>query len=212
MAMNVARKAATRSPGTPGGDWLWDCNVRGGSDDTAAAWAALVLVFNAQRNWGFALPPDQAASVDKRLYLAADAMAAANHAIELAPNDAFVRGLAARAAWMACQPDQVRIETRRAIALNPNDPQNLGPLGTLMAASGFWDEGVAIAEKGIALTAPSTPRWWWWAIGKDHWFRGRYQPALDAFRQAFVEQLWLSHLQMAIRCRSLTGLTKPRHT
>ena len=163
----------------------------------AAAWAALVLVFNAQRNWGFALPPDQAANVDKRLYLAADALAAANHAIELAPNDAFVRGLAARAAWMACQPDQVRIETRRAIALNPNDPQNLGPLGTLMAASGFWDEGVAIAEKGIALTAPSTPRWWWWAIGKDHWFRGRYQPALDAFRQAFVEQLWLSHLQMA---------------
>jgi tetratricopeptide (TPR) repeat protein len=98
---------------------------------------------------------------------------------------------------MACQPDQVRIETRRAIALNPNDPQNLGPLGTLMAASGFWDEGVAIAEKGIALTAPSTPRWWWWASAKDHWFRGRYQPALDAFRQAFVEQLWLSHLQMA---------------
>jgi TolB-like protein len=163
----------------------------------AAAWAALVLVFNTQRNWGFALPPDQAASVDKRLYLAANALTAANHAIELAPNDAFVRGLAARAAWMACQPDQVRIETRRAIALNPNDPQNLGPLGTLMAASGFWDEGVAIAEKGIALTAPSTPRWWWWAIAKDHWFRGRYEPALDAFRQAFVEQLWLSHLQMA---------------
>ncbi len=128
----------------------------------AAAWAALVLVFNMQRNWGFALPLKQAASVDKRLYLASNALAAANRAIELAPNDAFVRGIAARAAWMACQPDQVRIETRRAIALNPNDPQNLGPLGTLMAASGFWDEGVLIAEKGIALTAPSTPRWWWW--------------------------------------------------
>jgi len=163
----------------------------------AAAWATLVLVFNTQRNWGFALPPEQAASVDKRLHLATKALAAANRAIELAPNDAFVRGLAARAAWMACQPDLVRIETRRAIALNPNDPQNLGPLGTLMAASGFWDEGVSLAEKGIALTAPSTPRWWWWAIAKRHWFRGEYTPALDAFRQSFVEQLWLSHLQMA---------------
>jgi TolB-like protein/DNA-binding winged helix-turn-helix (wHTH) protein len=163
----------------------------------AAAWAALVLVFNAQRNWGFALPPDQAASVGRRLYLASNALSAANRAIELAPNDAFVRGLAARAAWMACQPDQVRIETRRAIALNPNDPQNLGPLGTLMAASGFWDEGASIAEKGIALTAPSTPRWWWWAIAKRHWFHSDYPSALDAFRQAFVEQLWLSHLQMA---------------
>ena len=163
----------------------------------AAAWAALVLVFNTQRNWGFALPSDQAASVDKRFYLAEKALAAANRAVELAPNDAFVRGLAARAAWMACQPDLVRIETMRAVALNPNDPQNLGPLGTLMAASGFWDEGVALAEKGIALTAPATPRWWWWAIAKRHWFHGEYQPALDAFRQAFVEQLWLSHLQMA---------------
>jgi hypothetical protein len=85
----------------------------------------------------------------------------------------------------------------RAIALNPNDPQTLGPLGTLMAASGFWDEGASLAEKGIALTAPSTPRWWWWAIAKRHWFRGEYQPGLDAFRQSFVEQLWLSHLQMA---------------
>jgi hypothetical protein len=72
----------------------------------AAAWAALVLVFNMQRNWGFALPVEQAASVDKRLYLASNALAAANRAIELAPNDAFVRGIAARAAWMACQPDQ----------------------------------------------------------------------------------------------------------
>jgi tetratricopeptide (TPR) repeat protein len=163
----------------------------------AAAWAALVLVFNAQRNWGFALPPDEAKSVEKRFYLAANAQDAANRAVELAPNDAFVRALAARAAWMACRRDQVRIEPLRAIALNPNDPQTLGPLGTLMAASGFWDEGASLAEKGIALTAPSTPRWWWWAIAKRHWFRSEYQPALDAFRQSFVEQLWLSHLQMA---------------
>jgi TolB-like protein/DNA-binding winged helix-turn-helix (wHTH) protein len=163
----------------------------------AAAWAALILVFNAQRNWGFALPAEEATRLDKRLYLADKAVVAANLAIDLAPNEAFVRGLAARAAWMACQPDLVRIETRRAVALNPNDPQTLGPLGVLMAASGFWDEGAALAEKGIALTAPSTPRWWWWAIAKRHWFRGEYQPALDAFRQSFVEQLWLSHVQMA---------------
>jgi hypothetical protein len=66
-----------------------------------------------------------------------------------------------------------------------------------MAASGFWDEGTSLAEKGIALTAPSTPRWWWWATAERHWFRGEYPLALDAFRQSFVEQLWLSHLQMA---------------
>jgi TolB-like protein/DNA-binding winged helix-turn-helix (wHTH) protein len=163
----------------------------------AAAWAALVLVFNTQRNWGFALPPDEAASVERRLYLAAKAVEAANRAIAIAPNDALVRGLAARAAWMACQPDLVRIETKRAIALNPNDPQTLGPLGNLVAYSGFWDEGVSLAEKGIALTAPATPRWWWWGIAKRHWARDEYQPAFEAFRQGYIDQLWLSHLQMA---------------
>ena len=163
----------------------------------ASAWAALILVFNAQRNWGFALPTEEATRLEKRLYLADKAVAAANRAIEIAPNDALVRGLAARAAWMACQPDLVRIETKRAIALNPNDPQNLGPLGNLLAFSGFWDEGVALAETGIALTAPSTPPWWWWASAKRSWARGDYQPALNAFRHGYVEQLWLSHLHMA---------------
>jgi tetratricopeptide (TPR) repeat protein len=163
----------------------------------AAAWATLVLVFNAQRNTGFALPPEEATNIHQRLYLADKAVEAANRAVEIAPNDAFVHGLVARAAWMACQPDLVRIEALRAIALNPYDSQNLGPLGNYMAYVGFWDEGVAIADKGIALTAPATPRWWRWAVAKGAWLRGDYQLALDTFRQSYVEQLWLSHLHLA---------------
>jgi hypothetical protein len=115
----------------------------------AAAWATLVLVFNAQRNTGFALPPEEATNIHQRLYLADKAVGAANRAVEIAPNDAFVRGLVARAAWMACQPDLVRIEALRAIALNPYDSQNLGPLGNYMAYVGFWDEGVAIATRAL---------------------------------------------------------------
>ena len=163
----------------------------------AAAWATLVLVFNAQRNTGFALAPEEATNINQRLYLADKAVEAANRAVEIAPNDAFVRGLVARAAWMACQPDLVRIESLRAIALNPYDSQNLGPLGNYVAYVGFWEEGVAIADKGIALTAPATPRWWRWATAKRAWLRGDYQLALDTFRQSYVEQLWLSHLQLA---------------
>lgn len=163
----------------------------------AAAWAALVLVFNNQRTWGFPSPTGEIGRIEERLYLADLAVEAANRAVEIAPNDAFVRGLVARAAWMACQPDLLRIETMRAIELNPNDPQNLGPLGNLMAYAGFWDEGVALARKGIALTAPSTPRWWWWAPAKRAFAYGDYAEAFDAFRQSYVEQLWISHLHMA---------------
>lgn len=163
----------------------------------AAAWAALVLVFNSQRTWGFPSPTGEVGSVEDRLDLADKAVEAANRAVEIAPNDAFVRGLVARAAWMACQPDLLRIETMRAIELNPNDPQNLGPLGNLMAYAGFWDEGVALAERGIALTAPSTPRWWWWASAKRAFAHHDYATAFNAFRQSYVEQLWISHLHMA---------------
>jgi TolB-like protein len=163
----------------------------------AAAWAALVLVFNSQRTWGFPSQTGDVGGVEQRLYLADMAVEAANRAVEIAPNDAFVRGLVARAAWMACQPDLLRIETKRAIELNPNDPQNLGPLGNLMAYAGFWDEGVALAERGIALTAPSTPRWWWWARAKRAFAYEDYAQAFDAFRQSYVEQLWISHLHMA---------------
>jgi len=163
----------------------------------AAAWAALVLVFNNQRTWGFPSPTGEVGSIEDRLYFADMAVEAANRAVEIAPNDVFVRGLVARAAWMACQPDLLRIETMRAIELNPNDPQNLGPLGNLMAYAGFWDEGVSLAEKGIALTAPSTPRWWWWASAKRAFAYENYAEAFDAFRQSYVEQLWISHLHMA---------------
>ena len=137
-------------------------------------------------------------NINQRLYLADKAVEAANRAVEIAPNDAFVRGLVARAAWMACQPDLVPgYESLRAIALNPYDSQNLGPLGNYMAYVGFWEEGVAIADKGIALTAPAIPRWWRWATAKRAWLRGDYQLALDTFRQSYVEQLWLSHLHLA---------------
>lgn len=163
----------------------------------AAAWATLVLVFNNQRTWGFPSSTGDVGSVAERLYLADMAVEAANRAVEIAPNDAFVRGQVARAAWMANQPDLLRIETMRAFELNPNDPQNLGPLGNLMAYAGFWDEGVALAERGIALTSPSTPRWWWWASAKRAFAHGNYAQAFDAFRQSYVEQLWISHLHMA---------------
>ena len=163
----------------------------------AAAWAALVLVFNNQRTWGLPSSTGRMASVETRLYLADLAVEAANRAVEIAPNDSFVRGQVARAAWMACQPDLLRNETMRAIELNPNDPQTLGPLGNLMAYAGFWDEGVGLAEKGIALTAPSTPRWWWWAIAKRAFAHDDHVRAFDAFRKSYVEQLWISHLHMA---------------
>lgn len=163
----------------------------------AAAWAALAWIFTIQRQWGLALEPPQSLDLDKRAYLAGRSVEAAGHAIELAPNDPYARLAAARAYYAVCNRDLLRIEAERSLALNPYDPSAMGSFGTYLGNSGLWEVGRPLAEKAIALTEPGNPRWWWWVVAKDFWFRGDYANALDRFQRAYVEQVWLSHLQMA---------------
>ena len=176
----------------------------------AAAWAALSLIYNMQRNYGFALPPDESKSLAARSYLVDKSFKAATKAVEIAPNDAFVRGVFARSYQAACVPELVRLEVERAIALNPNDTFLLGSLGNSVAWVGFWDEGAPLAEKALALTGPSAPRVWWWAIAKRHWVRGEYEEALVAFRKSYVKDFWLTELEMAYTLPFLNRLDEAR--
>ncbi|MBV9975880.1 MAG: hypothetical protein JO105_10850, partial [Hyphomicrobiales bacterium] len=123
-------------------------------------------------------------------------MAAATRAVELAPEDATARRSLALAFFLSCQPEQLRVEAERAIALNPNDAFVLGVLGNFIGFTGQWDIGVPLVKKAIVLTAPDTPQWWWTVIAEDNWFHGRYEEALDALQKFYVEQYWLSHLLM----------------
>ena len=59
---------------------------------------------------GFGLAPDQAQHVEKRLYLNEEIMRTAARAIELAPDDAYVRRLFAQAIGTKCQIDLFRRE------------------------------------------------------------------------------------------------------
>ena len=124
-------------------------------------------------------------------------MAAATRAVELAPENATARRALANAFFISCQPEQLRAEAERAIALNPNDAFVLGVLGNFIGFTGQWDIGVPMAKKAIAMTVPDTPQWWWIVIAEDDWFHGRYEQAFDALRKTYVEQLWLTHLDMA---------------
>jgi hypothetical protein len=48
---------------------------------------------------------------------------------------------------------------------------------------------------------------WLYAPAKRHWLRGEYQEAYEAFRHAYVGDLWLTHLDMAY---TLPFLDRPR--
>jgi class 3 adenylate cyclase/TolB-like protein/tetratricopeptide (TPR) repeat protein len=162
----------------------------------AMVWAALAVVVDNQRVFGWGLPPDEA-SIEKRSHLADRGLQAAVRAVDLAPQDAGVQSQLAHGFHAKCELDRFKIEAEKAVALNPYDADNLGWLGIGLAFSGFWDEGTAFAEKAIKLTGPAASPQWWLAPAKRHWFRGEYQEAYDAFQHSYQEWFWLSHLDLA---------------
>jgi len=162
----------------------------------ANVWEALTQVIQNQRLWGWGLPPEEA-SVEKRSHLADRVLQAALRARDLAPLDSYAQFFVAAGYYATCQPERVLVEAEKAAALAPYDANALGALGLFVAFTGHWDEGNALAEKALKLAGPSAAPFWWWAKAKRAWFRGEYQEAYEAFQRAYIESLWLSHLDLA---------------
>jgi adenylate cyclase len=162
----------------------------------ANVWKALAQVIGNQRLWGWGLPPEEA-SVDERAPLADRQLRAGLRAHDLAPLDSHAQLSVATGYYATCQPERVLVEAEKAATLAPYDAQALGPLGLFVAFTGHWDEGNALAEKAIKLAGPSAAPYWWWAKAKRAWFRGEYPEAYETFQRAYIESLWLSHLDLA---------------
>lgn len=162
----------------------------------ADAWAILARILSLQRWYGTGLASPDADDIDKRSYLIPRIVEAGNRAVDLAPESASAHVGLFEAYFVTCQPERMRVEVDRALAINPDDAGALGVMGNQLAYAGEWDYGVQLAEKGIALAGPSAPRWWWWAIGKNYYRQGEYAKALEVFRRSYVEENWLDHLHL----------------
>ena len=164
----------------------------------ATAYAVLSNVYAHQRWFGHGLPPEEAASVDKRAYLIPKVIENASRAVELAPADAFARKSLAQSYWTSCQRDRLYVESDRAMELNPNDPQLIGAAGIYRSFTGDWEGGAPLVQKAMAMVAPAPgSRLWGWVVARRHWVRGEYDQAYAAFLKSYVEQDWISHLDMA---------------
>jgi len=162
----------------------------------ADAWAVLAQVLTVQRFYGTGLVSPDTDDIDNRAYLIPRIVEVANRAVVLAPESASAHLALVRAYYVNCQPDRMRVETERVLAINPNDAVALGQMGNWLAYTGQWDYGRKLAEKGIALAGPAAPRWWWWAVAKDYYRKGEYEKALEFFRRSYVEQNWVDHLHL----------------
>ncbi len=105
------------------------------------------------------------------------ALAAARRSIDVAPTNNL--GYSALATVLFFQKDLLAFHSmaERAIELNPMDGSNLAHIGLLMAMSGDWERGCALAEFALKLN-PHHPGWYWFAPCLNAYRKGDYRNAL----------------------------------
>lgn len=177
----------------------------------ARALALQGALYAQQYWWGVGLDEPARSSPDFRTGLAAKALVSVQKAEAVQPPpDAATYYAMARAYYANCLREQTLTAARRALEINPDDPNILGGVGNWTAYVGNWEDGAALAARAIDLAPQGYARWWYWPIGKSAWIAGDYEAALDGFMHAYDENLWLSHLQLAYTLPFLDRLPEAR--
>ena len=177
----------------------------------ARAWALHGSALANQYWWGDALVEPARSTRAARADLPARAIEAGNRAEALSDGgDAAIYWSLALGHAAACEVDALQDAVDRGLRLNPDDPNMLGAMGNWLAYNGRWEQGVALARRAIEIQPVHHERFWHYAIAKDHYRRGEWQQALDAFMRAFDERNWLNHLQLAYTLPHLGRLDEAR--
>jgi len=113
--------------------------------------------------------------------------ALARKAVQLDPADARARMVAASAYFFTKQLDLFEREAEQAMALAPYDAEILASLGHLIASSGQWQRGVAIAKKANELNADAAIGWYHHTLYYHYYLNGDYERALE-FRRLHPDQ------------------------
>ena len=113
--------------------------------------------------------------------------ALASKAVQLDPADARAHMVAATAYFFNKQLDLFEREAQQAMALAPFDGEILATLGHLIASSGQWQRGVALAKKANELNADAAIGWYHAAMYYDYYLQGDYERALE-FRRLHPDQ------------------------
>lgn len=125
------------------------------------------------------------------------ALDAASHAVALdGKNVLALKALATINHYMGNYGESERIQ-RRALALNPNDPDTLAQLGWRMAVRGKFEEGIPYLQQAIDRTV-NPPGWYFHLIAVDHCLNGRYAEMLSAAKRSTADGSGISWSFVAI--------------
>ncbi len=117
--------------------------------DAGDCWAMLATLYSDEDWFGFNARPDPLGR----------ALAAAQRAVELAPASALASQALAQSLFMRREWQAFRPVAERTIALNPMDGATVALMGILLACTGDWEHGCAVADSAMRLN-PNFPGWY----------------------------------------------------
>ena len=139
------------------------------SPDHGDCWAMLSHLYCNEYWGGFNTEPDPVAR----------ALDAARRAVDAAPSNHLSYWALALALYLRRDKDEFRTAAERAIELNPMDGSSVAFMGALIAYSGDWERGCAIAEPASALN-PNHAGWHKVLPFYNAFRKGEYREALAA--------------------------------
>ncbi len=153
----------------------------------ADCWAMLSMMYREEYTHGFNLRPDPIGR----------ALAAARRAVEPAPSNHLAYHALASALFFRRELGAFRSAAERAIALNPMDGFTAAYLGFLIAYSGDWDRGCALAEQARQIN-PHHPGWYWFPAFFNAYRKQDYRGALDVALKVNMPAFWRTHAALAV--------------
>ncbi|WP_299615278.1 hypothetical protein [Pelagibius sp.] len=155
----------------------------------ASAWAALASVHLDAVRFGFnsgweGNPLDRA-------------LQAAQRAVMLEPDSSMAYHFLFTAHFHRGELDDFRATGERAVRLNPNHTDMLADYGLMLALTGEWERGIALAQKAIALS-PTHPGWFHCAAVADHYRKEEFEAALAEAKQIQMPEFFANFMMLAM--------------
>jgi len=161
--------------------------------------AMLALAYVDEHKQGFNVQPD---SLDR-------AFAVAQRAVAAAPSNHIAHAVLAQILFFRRDLQGFRSAADRAVTLNHMDAYTTAFMGILIAYSGEWEYGCALAQKGMELN-PNHPGWYQFCSFFREYRKHEYRAALDIALKMNMPSYHYTHSALAAAYGQLGELENAR--
>jgi TolB-like protein/Tfp pilus assembly protein PilF len=164
----------------------------------ADCWAMLSWIYSHEHAHGFNVRPG---SLDR-------ALAAARHAVDIAPSNQLAQQALAVVLFFRKETAGCLSAAERAMALNPLDTSNEAMF--LIKFTGDWDRGCALIRRAMELN-PHHPRWYATSLSINEYRLANYRAVVDEVVKANAPDVFWTNMLLAAAHAQLGELTAARN-